>query len=105
MHWLTGRNLTARMTSLLAKAPLVLEAALVLLLLWIVGGWFMPETKAQAGVAEEAANAVPAVLPDVAELVSVPLFGERPSEPARAPQPAKPAVQLPLNIKLLGGRF
>lgn len=86
----------------LAKAPLVVEAGLALLLIWVVSGWLEPDANVQAGTAQETANASATAPPNVEELVAVHLFGEKPPEPVRAVQPARPVVQLPLNIKLLG---
>jgi len=92
---------------LLFKAPMLVEMALVVAMAWIVADWLQP---VEQKVGEGAGVAVlqPSLvlpLPNVADLVAVPLFGALPVQVKQLPKarPApKPVVQSPLQVTLLG---
>jgi len=96
-----------RMPYFPGKIPLLSELAIAVLLAWMVAGWVMPDQTPVAARAPDEIKAAKAVLPDLADLVSVPLFGKFVVKPVSKPKPVarqaiQPAAPSRLNIKLLG---
>jgi len=90
----------------LDRLPVLVEVSLVVLMAWLVAGWLLPAGQQQAVQSQTADSAVIA-LPELADLVAVPLFGKLVETAVKeTPQPVKaqprPVVQVPLNLKLLG---
>jgi len=87
------------------KIPLFSEVLLIAALAWVVSGWLLPvDTLTPSGQPLSKVGAEH-TLPNLAKLVSVPLFGKVKTivQPAKAvEQKPKPIVLSPLNIKLLG---
>ncbi|MDX8406116.1 MAG: hypothetical protein R8K50_08195 [Mariprofundus sp.] len=86
------------------KVPVLVEIALVVFMAWMVAGWLMPSQQ-QAVDESNAPQAMVMTLPNLADLVAVPLFGTLSKQVvAQAPVKAapKPVVQSPLKLKLLG---
>lgn len=88
------------------KMPLITEFGLVILLAWMVSGWLLPgEEKMQPAATVQNTKVSAVALPDLAELLAVPLFGKPAPRAKPATKPvahAKPVVASRLNIKLLG---
>jgi general secretion pathway protein C len=87
------------------RIPLFSEVGLLMLLAWIVSGWLLPEEKILPSGAMQASTGPAAVLPDLAGLLAVSLFGEAPvriDPPKSVVKQAAPVIQSRLTIKLLG---
>lgn len=87
------------------KIPLLTEILLVAVLAWMVSGWLLPASTVKLSGLAPTTGVSTVSLPNLAKLVTVPLFGKI-LTPARAIRPvaqqAKPVVISPLSIKLLG---
>jgi len=87
------------------NAPLLCELALIVMIAWVVSGWLLPTDMLKPFGTSQKTVATATTLPNITELLAVPLFGKVRSQI----QPSKPVVQKPmtvlpsrLNIKLLG---
>lgn len=87
------------------RLPLLTEIILVLLLGWMVVGWFLSEKAVEYGGDNIQPEATALAAPELAELLSQALFGkakEKSATPVAAPELVQKVVMSPLNIKLLG---
>jgi len=92
--------------SAVGKIPLLAELGLVVLLAWMASGWLLPGgDRTQPAGLTQSVQVSTAALPDLAELLAVPLFGKAAPKARQVAKPgARPApvVVSRLNIKLLG---
>lgn len=86
------------------RLPMLSEFVLVVLMAWMVAGWLLPQHQPEQPLQPQAPQAAVVTLPDMAEMVAVPLFGtpvlkKEMVKPVSAPAPV---VRSPLQIFLLG---
>jgi len=99
---MTGGKL-AQIHYYFAKAPMLAEAALVVMMAWMIAGWLMPTEQWEDLDGSKQSQAAVMTLPALADLLAVPLFGKlAPQVKPQAKAQPKPVVQSPLNVKLLG---
>jgi len=87
------------------KIPLLSEMLLIAALAWIISGWLLPVDAPKSSGIPLPSTGSAIALPDLAGLVSVPLFGKTSVQvqPAKAvAQKPRAIVLSPLTIKLLG---
>ncbi len=86
------------------KIPVFSEILLVAGLAWVVSGWLLPANAPKSPASPLTTNSSSIELPDLADLINVPLFGniQKQTQAAMLVPPPKAIVISPLNIKLLG---
>ncbi len=89
----------------LKRLPLLSEFILVVLLAWLVAGWFLPEQEEPVSNNINSIETAAQTLPDLNNMIATTLFGQA----AKNIQPVAPVVQqkkavalTPLTLKLLG---
>ncbi|MDQ6999028.1 MAG: type II secretion system protein N [Mariprofundus sp.] len=91
--------------SSLNRLPLLSELALVILLAWMVAGWFLPQSNAPVSNNLERIEKTTTALPELSAMLAVKLFGRAPQQ-AKPVAPVvaqpKPVIKRPLTLKLLG---
>jgi len=93
--------------SSLKRLPLFSELTLIILLAWMVTGWFLPEQESSLSNMVVDIEETVVMLPDLNAMLAVKLFGQPPQIKAQHTAPTaiakpKPVVLRPLTIKLLG---
>ena len=72
------------------KMPVLTEFGLIVLLAWMVSGWLLPgEDKMQPAAIMQNTKVSAVALPDLAELLAVPLFGNLRPRLSRLPRPLR----------------
>jgi len=86
------------------KIPVFSEILLVAGLAWVVSGWLLPANAPKSPPLPLTTNSSSIELPDLADLINVPLFGkiQKQTQAARPVPSPKAIVISPLSIKLLG---
>jgi len=89
----------------LGNLPLLSEVALIAALAWVVSGWLLPTGSPGTSALTPNIASQTTMLPDLAKLITVPLFGKINAQVQTTKpvvQAAKQIVVSPLKIKLLG---